>query len=205
MKYPVVIHKEENTEFGVSFPDLPGCITAGITIEDALEMAVEAAELYIEDVLLEGEPIPVSGTIEDYLQHPDFSDGIFWSLIDIDLTKLSDRTKRINITVPERLLAMIDAHAEKINQPRSAFMVSASIEQVVGTSVQSELTVEKLTLHYEQKITELNRNVSELESAMFRILAQNADNEQPLQDHDEDEEYFSENSIELTKDGNLVS
>lgn len=132
MKYTVVIHKEEETEFGVSFPDLPGCITAGTTIEDALDLATEAAELYIEDILLDGDPIPKAGTVEDYLTHPDFADGVFWSLITIDLTKLSDRTKRINITVPERVLKMIDAHAEQTNQSRSAFLVSAAVEQLTN-------------------------------------------------------------------------
>ena len=41
MKYPVVIHKDENSDYEVTFPDLPGCFSAGDTIEEALANALE--------------------------------------------------------------------------------------------------------------------------------------------------------------------
>ena len=52
MKYPVVIHKDENSDYGVTFPDLPGCFSAGDTIEEALANAQEAAECHIEGILI---------------------------------------------------------------------------------------------------------------------------------------------------------
>jgi predicted RNase H-like HicB family nuclease len=54
MRYPVVIHKDPDSDYSVTFPDLPGCFTAGESIEEALAMAVEAAELHIEGCLEEG-------------------------------------------------------------------------------------------------------------------------------------------------------
>ena len=130
MKYPVIIHKDEDSDFGASFPDLPGCVSAGATIEETLANAVEAAELYIEDILLEGEEIPQAGTIDRYFDHPDYKGGVFWSSIALDLTKLSGKTKRVNITVPERILSTIDVHAEARNQSRSAFLVSAALQTI---------------------------------------------------------------------------
>ena len=130
MNYPVVIHKDADSDYGASFPDLPGCVTAGATINETLQAAVEAAELYLEDMLLDGEPLSKAGTVDDYFTHPDYADAIFWSTVAIDITKLNGNTKRINITVPERSLAIIDKYAQSHNQSRSAFMVAATLEKI---------------------------------------------------------------------------
>ena len=58
MKFPVVIHKEDDSDYGVIFPDLAGCYSAGETFEEALNMAQEAAELHLEGYLEEGIDIP---------------------------------------------------------------------------------------------------------------------------------------------------
>ncbi|MBK8639836.1 MAG: type II toxin-antitoxin system HicB family antitoxin [Chromatiaceae bacterium] len=64
MRYPVVIHKDPDSDYSVTLPDLPGCFTAGESIEEALAMAVEAAELHIEGCIEEGiavmDPSPIA-------------------------------------------------------------------------------------------------------------------------------------------------
>ena len=42
MRYPVVIHKDPDSDYGVTVPDLPGCFTAGDTVDDAIAQAAEA-------------------------------------------------------------------------------------------------------------------------------------------------------------------
>ncbi len=91
MKYPVVIHKDEDSDYGVTIPDLPGCFSAGETFDEALEMAREAAELYLEGLLEEGETMPEPSAIETLMTDPDYADGV-WALIDVDLSKLSGKT-----------------------------------------------------------------------------------------------------------------
>jgi len=103
MKFPVVIHKDKDSDYGVTFPDLAGCFSAGDTIEEALANAQEAAECHIEGILLDSEPIPVATTIEKHKNKKEFKNGI-WAIVDVDLSKLSLKSKRINITMPERLL-----------------------------------------------------------------------------------------------------
>ena len=66
MKYSVVIHKDKNSDYGVTFPDLPGCFSAGETIEEALANAKEAAECHIEGILLDSEPLPIAAPIEKH-------------------------------------------------------------------------------------------------------------------------------------------
>ena len=127
VKYPVVIHKDADSDYGVTVPDLPGCFSAGETLEQALEMAREAAELHLEGLLEEGEAVPGPSRIDSLKDRPDFAGGV-WALIDVDLSKLSGKTRRINITLPERVLALIDEAARRSGESRSAYLARAAIE-----------------------------------------------------------------------------
>lgn len=127
MKFPVVIHKDKDSDFGVTFPDLPGCFSAGDTIEEALANAQEAAECHIEGFLLDSEPVPVARTIEEHKNKKEFKNGI-WAIVDVDLSKLSLKPKRINITMPERLLNSVDYFAKKRGETRSGLLSQAVTE-----------------------------------------------------------------------------
>ena len=130
MKYPIVIHKDENSDFGVTFPDLPGCFSVGASIEEAIASSQEAAECHIEGMLLDSEPIPVASSIENYKDNPDYKDGL-WALVDIDISKLSLKAKRINITLPERLLSTVDHYARNHGETRSGLLAQAVTEYMV--------------------------------------------------------------------------
>jgi len=131
MKYPVVIHKDENSDYGVTFPDLTGCFSAGETIEEALTKAQEAVECHIEGILLDSEPIPVASNVEKHKDNPDFKDGI-WALIDVDISRLSLKSKRVNITMPERLLNTVDYFAKKHGETRSGLLTHAVTEYMAS-------------------------------------------------------------------------
>jgi predicted RNase H-like HicB family nuclease len=127
MKYPVVIHKESNTDFGVIVPDIPGCFTAGESIEEAIAMAQEAIECHLEGLLIDNEPIPVSTSIESHQKDNKYSNGV-WAIVEIDVSKLSVRSKRVNVTLPERLLSTIDQYAKKHGETRSGLLAQAVTE-----------------------------------------------------------------------------
>jgi len=127
MKYPIVIHKDENSDYGVTFPDLPGCFSAGETIEEALANAQEAAECHIEGILIDSEPIPVPTNIEKHKDNPNFEDGL-WAIVEVDLSKLCLKSKRVNITMPERLLNSLDYFAKKHGETRSGILAQAATE-----------------------------------------------------------------------------
>jgi len=131
MKYPVVIHKDKDSDYVVMFPDLPGCFSAGETVEEALANAQEAAECHIEGILLDSKPIPVARTIEKHKDKKEFKNG-FWALVDIDLSKLSLKSKRVNITMPERLLNSIDYFAKKHGATRSGLLNQAVTEYMAS-------------------------------------------------------------------------
>lgn len=85
MTFLVAIHKDPDSSYGVSVPDLPGCITAGDTIEEALTLVVEAIKLHLEGMLEDGLELPdLTEDIEKLRNDPDFS-GAVWGAVKVDL------------------------------------------------------------------------------------------------------------------------
>lgn len=137
MRYTVVIHKDRDSDYGVTVPDLPGCFSAGDTADDALNNAIEAIECHIEGLLIDGESIPPGLPIEHYKSMRQYASGI-WALVDVDLSKLSGKAKRVNITLPERILAQIDSFASRSGDTRSGLLVHAALEYVSAHAEQEE-------------------------------------------------------------------
>lgn len=129
MHYPVVIHKDPSSDYGVTVPDLPGCFSAGATVDEALVAVVEAIECHIEGLLFDEEPIPQPNSIEIHKNNPEFADGV-WAVVSVDLSKLSGKSKRVNITVPERLLTIMDQYATDHGETRSGLIAQATIEYI---------------------------------------------------------------------------
>ncbi len=119
-----VVHKDPKSEFGVSFPDFPGCITAGSSIDEAKDMAHDALSLHIKGMLEDGENIPVPSKLEDIMEDPDFSDAA--AILIVSVSKAKPRSVRLNITVPEDMLRKIDSVAKKRGMSRSSFLVHAA-------------------------------------------------------------------------------
>ena len=124
MRYPIVIHHDEGSSYGVTVPDLPGCFSAGETIEEALDLAPEAIVGHIETLLMEGQPIPEQRPLEIHQADAAYADGI-WALVEVDLAKLSGKAVRINVTMPARVLAIADEVAAREGESRSGLLASA--------------------------------------------------------------------------------
>lgn len=124
MRYPIVIHKDEDSCFGVTVPDLPGCFSAGDTFEEALEMAREAILGHIETLLMDGQPIPEQQPWEVHRADPYYADGL-WALVEVDLSEASGEKVQVNITMPAPILALTDEVARKEGESRSGFLARA--------------------------------------------------------------------------------
>lgn len=127
MKYPVVIHKDPDSDYGVTVPDILGCFSAGCSIDEAIEMAKEAIECHIEGMMMDHEAIPTCTAIEQHQTNADYANGI-WALVDIDLSKLAVKSKRINVTMAEHLLNSVDQFAKKHGETRSGLLAQAVTE-----------------------------------------------------------------------------
>jgi len=127
MRYPIAIEPgDAKTAFGVVVPDLPGCFSAGDTLDEAIANAAEAIGLWIETVLDDGGIIPMPGKIETHRANPEFA-GWVWALVEGDPTLLSDKAERVNITLPARLLRRIDTYAGAHHETRSGFLARAAM------------------------------------------------------------------------------
>src|SRR5712675_1481110 len=93
MEYIAYLHKDGKSDFGVSFPDFPGCVTAGRTLEEARRLAGEALVLHIAGMAADGEAIPEASAIGDVADDPALKRAVAF-LVSVDL----DRTVRVNIT-----------------------------------------------------------------------------------------------------------
>ena len=129
MNYPVVIDKDEGSDYGVTAPDLPGCFSAGKTLEEALDNAKEAILCHIESIVNDGEALPGPASIEQHKENPEYANGL-WAVVSVDLSELSGKAKRVNITVPERFLTQFDSFARKKGETRSGLFVSAAMEYI---------------------------------------------------------------------------
>jgi predicted RNase H-like HicB family nuclease len=119
--YIAIVHKDAKTDFGVSFPDFPGCVTAGESIDEAKDLAQEALALHVQGMIEDGEQLPAPSKLEDIMADADHADAIACLVVSVPDAK--HRTVRVNITVPEMTLKKIDAAARKRGMSRSSFLV----------------------------------------------------------------------------------
>lgn len=121
--YPALIHKDPGSIYGVSFPDLPGCVGAADTAEAAIADAAAALQFHIDGMLADKEAIPTPSPLEA-VRDPD---AVAITLIP---ARLPTKAARINITVDTGLLADIDARANAEGLNRSAFFAQAAREKL---------------------------------------------------------------------------
>ena len=131
MKFSIVIHKDPASDYSVTVPDLPGCFSAGDSIEEAMNMAKEAIECHIEGLLLDGDVIPKVMSIEKHKDNPEYKKGL-WGIVEVDLSKLSVKSKRVNITIPENLLHSVDQYAKQHGESRSGLLAQAVTEYMAS-------------------------------------------------------------------------
>ena len=121
--YIGIIHKDQNSDFGISFPDFPGCVSAGSDLAELAAMGEEALRGHIALMIDEGAIVPEPTSIDVVMQDPDFRDG---TPVLVPAPIPSSKVVRVNITLPEDALREIDAFAQSHGYTRSGFLLSAA-------------------------------------------------------------------------------
>jgi len=128
MRYPIMIEfGTDTTAFGVVVPDLPGCFSAGDTLDETETNTTEAATLWIEDMIDRGQSIPAPSRLDAIVQTRRRGSGWMPGFITIDPTIFDERSERVNITLPRRVLARLDARAKDAGESRSGFIARLAL------------------------------------------------------------------------------
>lgn len=129
MRFPIVVHKDGTSAYGVTVPDLPGCFSAGDDLDDAIESAHEAISCHLEGLLMDGESLPERAPLETHRANKAYKGGV-WAVVAVDISKLSSKAKRVNITMPARVLAIVDEAAAREGDTRSGLLARAALSYV---------------------------------------------------------------------------
>lgn len=116
--YIGLMRKESGTDYGVNFPDFPGCITAGLTMDEAYRLAAEALAFHVEGMAEDGEPLPEPSSLETVMADPENQDAVPFMVP----LSVAPKVVRVNVTMDEALLRAIDAVASN----RSAFLAEGA-------------------------------------------------------------------------------
>lgn len=122
-QYIALIHKETDSDYGVSFPDFPGVITASVTLDEARAMAEEALGFHLDGLIEDGETIPEPSSLDHVMADPNNRDGV---AILVPVRTPPARVVRVNVTLPEDVLAKIDRYAHEHGFTRSGFLAQAA-------------------------------------------------------------------------------
>lgn len=132
MLYPIAIESgDQHHAYGVTVPDLPGCFSAGDTLDEAIVNAKQAIISHIELLVEMEADFPMPSKIEDLSNKAEYQEYI-WAIVEVDVTRLMGGAEKINVTLPKSLIARIDRvvalHPEY--KSRSGFLAQAALEQV---------------------------------------------------------------------------
>ena len=128
--YPAVFEETSDHGYSVFFPDVPGCISAAETLEEAIAMSKEALSLHLSEMINDSEEAP----IVDLRNAKEEADGCLLVMIEPNPAIISRRTKehavRVNITLPRMLLERVDRYAKAANVNRSRLIAEALEHQI---------------------------------------------------------------------------
>jgi predicted RNase H-like HicB family nuclease len=126
MRFVIAIEPgDEKHSFGVVVPDLPGCFSAGDSLDEAFENAKESIDLWCESAIEDGETIPNGNSLTHHQANPDFQ-GWIWSVVEVPVERYMGPAEKINITLPKLLLSRIDDYAKAHHLSRSGFLAQAA-------------------------------------------------------------------------------
>jgi predicted RNase H-like HicB family nuclease len=124
--YIALLRKDPASDFGVDFPDFPGCVTAGKTLEEARTMAAEALDLHVEGMQEDRDPIPEPSTLDTIMADRENREAVAFR---VEVGTKPAKSVRINVMLPEDLVVAID----RVTTNRSRFLAEAAKAKLLGT------------------------------------------------------------------------
>jgi predicted RNase H-like HicB family nuclease len=133
MRYVTFIHTDAEGGYGISFPDVPGCVSDGETVEEAIQRGEEALAFHADGLRDDGLPLPQPRPVDAILADPDVAEWREGAQI-AHVALIQDRgsSRRVNISLDPGLLDAIDHEAARRGMTRSAFLSSAARAEILA-------------------------------------------------------------------------
>lgn len=136
MLYPIALEKVSDG-YVVSVPDIPGCYSAGDTLDETIVNVKQAISSHLELLVRDGEEVPQPTSIENHKDSEDYEGAdIIFSVAEVDISQLLGKAERINITLPAFLIKRIDdfvaVHKEYKN--RSQFIARVAADKIFANA-----------------------------------------------------------------------
>ena len=126
----IALIDEDKGQFGVSFPDFPGCTTVARSLDEAVAKATEVLAFHAEGLAEDG-ALPQPRTLEELRKDREFRTDAKGALVALVPYLPPTRATRINITLDELLLARIDNAATALGETRSGFLAAAARKRLM--------------------------------------------------------------------------
>lgn len=125
-RYIALFRKDPDSDYGVEFPDLPGCFSAGVDLNEARAMAAEALRGHLDFLKADGDPIPPPSSLRQVAARlgSETEGADFVALLEIEADPPKERVIRVNVTFEQSLLERIDAAAKASRTTRSGFLAA---------------------------------------------------------------------------------
>jgi predicted RNase H-like HicB family nuclease len=120
-----VVH-EDSGVYGIAFPDFPGCVSGGKTLDEAMRRGRETLRAHVESVIEDGDKLPMLRSLDELKNDPTFRDDVVDGMVMALPFDLPGRAVRINISLEENLIDALDQAAKRAGMSRSAFIAEAA-------------------------------------------------------------------------------
>ena len=127
MHYIAFLHPPENgSEWGVTFPDLPGCVSSGETFEAAIEGGREALSGHLAALRADGDPVPPARSLAELSADPEAREMLDGSLVQVIVPRPVPAARvRVDLMIDATVLRLTDAAAEARGMSRASFIEAA--------------------------------------------------------------------------------
>jgi predicted RNase H-like HicB family nuclease len=126
IKFTYALIHDEDGAYGISFPDFPGCVSGGGSLDEALARGAETLMFHIEGMVADSDPLPVPRSLEQLRSDPMFLADSEGAVVAVVPVELPGKAVRVNVSMDEHLLDAIDRAARARGQTRSAFLAEAA-------------------------------------------------------------------------------
>ncbi len=126
MAQVIAMVHEDKGAYGISFPDFPGCVSGGKSLDEAVRRGRETLRVHVESMIENGERLPVPRSLDQLKNDATFQEDIVDGMVVALPLDLPGRAMRINISLDENLVAAVDDAAERTGLSRSAFIAEAA-------------------------------------------------------------------------------